>query len=40
MSEKNQKNSDVFEKISDVLEKISHVFEFFFDVSEEKVLRF
>ena|GEM_PF-5707846 len=33
MSEKNQKNFDVFWKISDV-------FEFFFDVSEEKVLRF
>jgi hypothetical protein len=33
MSEKNP-------KISHVFEKISHVFEFFFDVSEEKVLRF
>jgi hypothetical protein len=40
MSEKNPKNSDIFWKISHVFGRISDVFEFFFDVSEEKVLRF
>jgi hypothetical protein len=40
MSEKNPKNSDVFWKISHVFGRISDVFDFFFDVSEEKFLRF